>query len=67
MPGAHVHVDDCADACIFLLRHWSAEGHVNVGSGEDLPILELAHLVADIVGFGAAGVYVALSYPDYWA
>ena len=46
-----LHVDDCADACVFLMKSYSAEGHVNVGSGEDITILELTRLVCDIVDF----------------
>jgi GDP-L-fucose synthase len=46
-----LHVDDLADACVFLLEHYSGEEHVNIGSGTDLTILELAQLVCDAVGF----------------
>ncbi len=46
-----LHVDDCADALLFLMQHYSGESHVNVGSGEDQTILELARLVCDVVGF----------------
>jgi GDP-L-fucose synthase len=46
-----LHVDDLADACIHLLRHYSADAPINVGSGEDLAIRELARLIADVVGF----------------
>ncbi|QWW71979.1 GDP-L-fucose synthase [Rhizobium sp. WYJ-E13] len=46
-----LHVDDCADACVYLMKTYSAESHVNVGSGEDITILELAELVAEVVGF----------------
>ena len=46
-----LHVDDLAEACLFLLREYSSEEHVNVGSGEDLPIAELAALVNAAVGF----------------
>jgi len=46
-----LHVDDCADACIHLMKTYSAESHVNVGSGKDISILELAGLVAEVVGF----------------
>lgn len=46
-----LHVDDCADACVHLLKTYSDGQHVNVGSGEDLTILELARLVCDVVGF----------------
>lgn len=46
-----LHVDDLADACVFLLKSYSGEGHVNVGSGSDITIYELAQLVCEIVGF----------------
>jgi GDP-L-fucose synthase len=46
-----LHVDDLADACVFLLKSYSGESHVNVGSGSDVTILELAQLVARTVGF----------------
>ena len=46
-----LHVDDLAAACLHLLRHWSAEIAPNVGTGEDIPIAELARLVCAIVGF----------------
>lgn len=46
-----LHVDDAADAIVFLLKNYSGASHVNVGSGEDIAILELARLVAAVVGF----------------
>jgi GDP-L-fucose synthase len=46
-----LHVDDCADALVHLLKVYSQPEHINVGSGEDLTILDLAHLVAEVVGF----------------
>jgi GDP-L-fucose synthase len=46
-----LHVDDLADACVMLLETYSGEEHVNIGSGEDLTILELAGLVKRAVGF----------------
>lgn len=46
-----LHVDDCADALVHIMKTYSRAEHVNVGSGEDLPIAELARLVAQIVGF----------------
>ena len=46
-----LHVDDCADALVFLLKNYSGYEHVNVGSGRDLTILELAHKVCAAVGF----------------
>ncbi|WP_152608493.1 GDP-L-fucose synthase [Croceibacterium mercuriale] len=46
-----LHADDLADGCVFLLQTYSDDEHVNLGSGEDLPIAELAELVCDVVGF----------------
>lgn len=45
-----LHADDCADACVFLMTRYSGAEHVNVGTGEDLPIVDLARLVCAIVG-----------------
>lgn len=46
-----LHVDDLADACFFLMQHFDEPGFINVGVGEDISILELAHLVQRIVGY----------------
>jgi GDP-L-fucose synthase len=46
-----LHVEDCADACLFLLENYSGAGPVNIGSGSDLAILELARLICEVVGF----------------
>ena len=46
-----LHVDDLADACVYLMQHYEAESPINVGWGEDVSIAELARLVADTVGF----------------
>jgi GDP-L-fucose synthase len=46
-----LHVDDCADACVTLLQNYSGASQVNVGSGEDISIQDLAKLVCDTVGF----------------
>ena len=46
-----LHVDDLADALLFLMEHYSGEEHVNVGVGEDLSIRELAEMVARVVGY----------------
>ena len=46
-----LHVDDLADACVFLMQNYSDEAIVNVGVGEDISILELARLVAVVVGY----------------
>ena len=44
-----LHVDDLADACLFLMHHFDQESHINVGTGEDLTIRELAALVGEVV------------------
>ena len=44
-----LHVDDLADACVFLMHHYNESSHINVGTGEDVSIRELAELVRRIV------------------
>jgi GDP-L-fucose synthase len=46
-----LHVDDLARACLHLLEHFDGPEPLNVGTGQDLSILELAALVADVVGY----------------
>lgn len=46
-----LYADDCADACVFLLKCYSDSLHVNVGSGNDVTIMELAEMVCRTVGF----------------
>lgn len=46
-----LYVDDMADACVFLLEHYSGERHVNIGTGKEVTIKELAETVRRIVGF----------------
>jgi GDP-L-fucose synthase len=58
-----LHADDCADALVFLLKTYSGDTHVNVGSGEDVTILELTKLVCEVVGFEGEIVH-DLSKPD---
>jgi GDP-L-fucose synthase len=58
-----LHVDDCADALVFLLRTYSGDTHVNVGSGEDLTINELTAKVCEVVGFRGQLVH-DLGKPD---
>jgi GDP-L-fucose synthase len=43
--------DDLADACVFVMKHYSASGFLNVGTGRDMTIAEFAQLVCDVVGF----------------
>jgi len=44
-----LHVDDLADACVFLMRHYEGADHINVGTGEDVTIRELAGLIGDAI------------------
>jgi GDP-L-fucose synthase len=56
-------VDDLADACVFVLEHYSDEAHINVGSGEEVSIAEFARLVAEIVDYRGKLVFDS-SRPD---
>jgi GDP-L-fucose synthase len=58
-----LHVDDLADACLFLMGEYNDAGHVNIGTGEDVTIRELAELVRDIVHPGAS-LRFDLTKPD---
>jgi GDP-L-fucose synthase len=58
-----LHVDDCASALIFLLKTYSGDSHINVGSGTDVTIDELARLVMQVVGLDAELVHDT-SKPD---
>ncbi|MFM7068887.1 MAG: GDP-L-fucose synthase, partial [Actinomycetes bacterium] len=52
-----------ADACLFLLDHFDEPGPINVGAGKDLPILELAELIRDVV-HPSATIHLDASKPD---
>jgi GDP-L-fucose synthase len=58
-----LHVDDLADALVHLVTHYSGEGPVNIGCGDDLSIAELASLLSEIVGYRGDLVYNT-SMPD---
>ena len=58
-----LHVDDCADACVHLMKTYSDFGHVNVGAGDDVTILELTRLVCEVAGFDGKIVHDT-SKPD---
>lgn len=58
-----LHVDDCADACVHLMKSYSGDSHVNIGSGEDITILELTRLVCKVVGY-EGGIVHDLTKPD---
>jgi len=49
-----LHVDDLADAVVFALEHYSGEEHLNVGTGTDVSIMELARLIGGVVGWKAS-------------
>jgi len=58
-----LHVDDLADACVFLMNHYEDTEIINIGVGKDITIRELAELIQDIVGFKGSIQY-DLSKPD---
>ena len=58
-----LYVDDLADACIHLMKTYSADQLVNIGTGEDIAIAEFARVVADIVGYSGS-ISFDTSRPD---
>lgn len=58
-----LYVEDLADACVFLMQNYSQEKHVNIGTGMDLKISELASIISQVVGFKGKIVYDT-SKPD---
>lgn len=58
-----LYVDDLADACLFLMQHYDETEIINVGVGRDLPILELARLVAAVIGYQGR-IVLDPSHPD---
>ena len=58
-----MHVDDLADACVFIMQDYSAAGPINVGSGEEVSIADLAWRIAEIVGYRGEIVFDR-SMPD---
>lgn len=58
-----LHVDDLAEACVYLMENYNEMGHVNVGTGEDISIKELAELIKEIVGFEGE-IFWNTEYPD---
>lgn len=52
-----MHVDDLADACLFLMRSYDEPDLINIGTGEDISIADLALLIKDIVGYTGSIVY----------
>jgi len=58
-----LHVDDLAEACFFLMDNYNEAGHINIGTGRDLSIGELAEMIKEIVGFTGSLTYNT-SKPD---
>lgn len=58
-----LYVDDLADACVYLMQNYDSSEIVNIGTGEDLTIKELAYLVKDVVGF-EGDIYFNTDKPD---
>ncbi len=58
-----LHVDDLADACVFLMKGYEGRGIINIGCGEDVAIAELAQTIRDVVGFAGRLEFDA-SKPD---
>ncbi|MBU4531357.1 MAG: GDP-L-fucose synthase [Hoeflea sp.] len=58
-----LHADDCADALVFLMRHYSGHEHVNVGSGAEISIRDLAQMIARASGYDGA-IELDPSKPD---
>lgn len=58
-----MHVDDLADACFFLMNNYDDAGFVNIGTGQELSILELAHLIKGITNY-SGDIVNDLSKPD---
>ncbi len=58
-----MHVDDLADALLLLMQRYSEEAMLNVGSGEEVSIAELAHRIADVIGY-RGGLRFDASKPD---
>jgi GDP-L-fucose synthase len=50
-------VDDLADACVFVMKYYSADSVLNIGTGQDIRIVEFAQLVADVVGYGGRLIF----------
>jgi GDP-L-fucose synthase len=58
-----IFADDVGDACVFVMKHYSGFGFLNIGTGEDITIREFAELVADVVKYEGKIIYDT-SRPD---
>lgn len=55
--------DDLGDACVFVMKHYSGETPINIGSGEEVSIARLAHLIGEVVGY-SGGIVFDRTRPD---
>lgn len=46
-----LHVDDMADACVYLMEHYDGEEHINIGTGKEISIGELAKMIKEVIGY----------------
>lgn len=58
-----IFVDDLADACVFVLERYSGDSHLNIGTGTDITVADLARLIAEVLGYGGELVFDT-SRPD---
>jgi GDP-L-fucose synthase len=58
-----LHADDLADACFFLMQNYNDPGLINIGTGEDITIKDLALLIKEVVGFNGS-IEHDLTKPD---
>lgn len=59
-----LYVDDCADACVHLMKVYSGDSHINVGSGEDISIMDLTRLVMEVLDYAHGEVVTDPAKPD---
>src|SRR3546814_793759 len=59
-----LHVDDLADACVFLMKNYSASEHINIGTGKETSIAQFAETIRSVVGFEGAIEYDATRPED---
>ena len=62
-----LHADDLADACFYLMQHYNEPEFVNMGTGKDLTINDLAHLISNIVGFKGKIVHDPVNLMEHLA
>ncbi len=58
-----LYVDDLAEGCLFMMKNYSQSEFVNIGTGKDISILELAELIADIIGY-RGNIFKDITKPD---